>query len=220
MPVCNGWWWKRSGVLWRWMLIGWNPMRRSFEWWVQNGHNTVRPCISRHSSFDVTNMKSRAIRELASAYTKLFELRLCDTQENHIAETTTVVNITIRPQCPQPSTITISYEPCSDVNSDIQRAPIARQHSATYIAHRFLALDAWFSSLFCWETGRWETYPGRSHGCVEETVKALVPFMLPLVNQYVAHDTVLGSRRIHHPDLSSTNIMFDADTENFDWDHW
>ena len=76
-------------------------------------------------------MKSRAIHELASAYTKLFELRRCDTQENHIAETTTMINI-----------ITISYEPCSDVNSDIQRAPIARQRSATYIAHRFLALDA------------------------------------------------------------------------------
>ena len=93
-------------------------------------------------AFDVTKMKSRAIRELASAYTKLFELRLCDTQENHIAETTTVVNITIRPQCPQPSTVTISYEPCSDVNSDIQRARNAQQGTATYIAHRFLALDA------------------------------------------------------------------------------
>ena len=43
-------------------------------------------------------------------------------------------------------------------------------------------------------------------------LKALVPFLLPPVNQYVAHNTLLGSRRIHHPDLSLTNVMLDADT--------
>ena len=43
-------------------------------------------------------------------------------------------------------------------------------------------------------------------------LKALVHFMLPPVNQYMAHDTVLGSRRIYHPDMSSTRVMFDADT--------
>jgi hypothetical protein len=43
-------------------------------------------------------------------------------------------------------------------------------------------------------------------------LKAPVPFMLPPVNQYMAYDTVLGSRRTHHNDLSSTNVMLDADT--------
>jgi hypothetical protein len=102
--------------------------------------------------------------------------------------------------------ITISYEPCSDVNSDIQRARNARQSTATYIAHRF-----WHDSIFSAEKLAEQDIPADHMDALRKS-KALVPFMLPPVNQYMAYDTVLGSRRIHHNDLSSTNVMLDADT--------
>ena len=155
-------------------------------------------------------MKSRAIRELASAYAKLFELHLDDSHGNHILDdnhqhhhSTTM---------PKDFDITISYEPSSDddVNSDLQRARNARQRTATYIAHRFWHLmhDSPFSAEY--NATKYNIPADHMDGL--RKLKALVPFLLPPVDQYVAHNTVLGSRRIHHPDLSSTNIMLDSNT--------
>ena len=155
-------------------------------------------------------MKSRAIRELASAYTKLFELRLENSYGNHITDdnhqhhhSTTM---------PKAFDITISYEPSSDddVNSDVQRARNARQRTATYIAHRFW--DLMHDSPFSAENNAKKYNIPADHMDAMRKLKALVPFLLPPVDQYVAHDSVLGSRRIHHPDLSSTNVMLDVDT--------
>ena len=153
-------------------------------------------------------MKSRALRELGSAYAKLFELRLCDSLGNHIADD----NHQHHHSTPMPTAfdITISYEPCSDVNSDIQRARTARQSTATYIAHLFWHLM--HDSPYSAEIKAAEQNTPPDHMDALRKLKALVPFILPPVDQYMAHDTVLGSRRIHHTDLSSTNIMFDADT--------
>ena len=151
-------------------------------------------------------MKSRAIRELASAQAKLFELPPCDSQGNHTADDNHQHHHSI--SMPAAFDITISYEPCSDVDSDIQRARNARQRTATYIAHRFWHLM--HDSPFSAEKMAEKNIPA-DHMDALRKLKALVPFMLPPVSQYMAHDTVLGSRRIHHPDLSSTNVMFDAD---------
>jgi hypothetical protein len=113
---------------------------------------------------------------------------------------------------PKAFDITISYEPSSDVNPDIQRARNARQRTATYLAHRFW--HEMHDSRFCGEilaTDSEYNIPA-DHMDAMRKMRHLVPFLLPSVDQYVAHDTVLGSRRIYHPDLSSTNIMFDTDT--------
>jgi len=152
-------------------------------------------------------MKSRAIRELASAYAKLFELRLCDSHGNHIADDNHQHHHST--SMPKAFDITISYEPCSDVNSDLQRARNARQRTATYIAHRFWHLM--HDSPFSAEKLAEKRIP-TDHMDALRKLKALVPFILPPVDQYMAHNTVLGSRRIYHPDLSSTNVMLDAHT--------
>ena len=153
-------------------------------------------------------MKSRALRELASAYVKIFELPLDDSHGNQIGDdnhqhhhSTTM---------PKDFDITITYEPCSDVNSDIQRARNARQRTATYIAHRFWHLM--HDSPFSAEKMATKYIVCSDHMDALRKLKDLVPFLLPPVDQYVTHNTVLGSRRIHHPDLSSTNVMLDADT--------
>ena len=153
-------------------------------------------------------MKSRAIRELASANVKLFELRLDDSRENYIADDNHQHHH--RTPMPEAFDITISYEPSSDLNSDVQRARNARQRSATYIAHRFW--HKMYDSPFAADKMATKYNIPAAHMDALRKLKALVPFLLPPVDQYVAHDTVLGSRRIHHPDLSSTNVMLDTDT--------
>ena len=152
-------------------------------------------------------MKSRAIRELASAYARLFELCLSDSHGNHIADDNHQHHHST--SMPKAFDITISYEPRSAVNSDLQRARNARQCTATYIAHRFWHLM--HDSPFSAEKLAEKRIPP-NHMDALRKLKALVPFVLPPVDQYMAHDTVLGSRRIHHPDLSSTNVMLDAQT--------
>ena len=153
-------------------------------------------------------MKSRALRELASAYVKLFELPLDDSLGNHIGDDDHQHHHSTA--MPKTFDITISYEPCSEVNSDIQRARNARQRTATYIAHRFWHLM--HDSPFSAEIMATKYNIPADHMDALIKLKALVPFLLPPVDQYVTHDTVLGSRRIYHPDLSSTNIMLDTDT--------
>ena len=153
-------------------------------------------------------MKSRANHDLASAYVKLFELRLDESFGNHIADDNHQHHHTTA--MPKAFDITISYEPSSDLNSEVQRARNARQRTATYIAHRFWH---WMhDSPFSADNMATKYNIPSDHMDALRKLKALVPFLLPPVDQYVAHDTVLGSRRIHHPDLSSTNVMLDTET--------
>jgi len=118
---------------------------------------------------------SRAIRELASAYAKLFELRLDDSHGNHFADddhqhhhSTTI---------PKAFDITISYEPSSDVSSDVQRARNARQCTATYIAHRFWHLM--HDSPFSGENMAKKYNIPADHMDALRKLTALVPFILP-----------------------------------------
>ena len=156
-------------------------------------------------------MKSRAIRELASAHAKLFKILLSDSHGNHIADdnhqhhhSTTMSKV---------FDITISYEPCSDVNSDVQRTRNARRCTATYtsrIAHRFWNLmhDSPFSAENL----------AKKHNIPADhmrKLKVLVPFLLPPVNQYVVHNTVLEFITMIFRRLTSSLTPI----QGSDWDH-
>ncbi|KAF8803404.1 hypothetical protein BYT27DRAFT_7260146 [Phlegmacium glaucopus] len=164
-----------------------------------NGQQRGRVATDNNHDDDGSTPLTGVLRELASAYAKLFELHLCDSHGNHIADD----NHQHHHSTPMPMAfdITISYEPCSDVNSDIQRACNARQSTATYIAHRFWHLM--HDSPFSAEKLAEQHIPA-DHMDALRKLKALVPFILLPVNQYMAYNTVLESRRIHHTDLSST----------------
>ncbi|KAF9069275.1 hypothetical protein BDP27DRAFT_1325912 [Rhodocollybia butyracea] len=95
----------------------------------------------------------------------------------------------------------------------IIRARRLRQETATFLAHRFWRKmhDSQYST-----ESMIVSYPEMPSLELELPVlhklKALVPALIPSVEEYLLDDGLLGSKRLHHYDPSVTNIMVDPVT--------
>lgn len=100
---------------------------------------------------------------------------------------------------------------------EVLRARQTRQETATYVAHIFW--KAMHDSKFSAEHPHFPKETLR----VLHRLKALVPFVIPKVDQFIANDGFLGTRKFHHYDPSISNIMLDPQTGEIsgivDWEN-
>ncbi|KAF9069278.1 hypothetical protein BDP27DRAFT_1421242 [Rhodocollybia butyracea] len=168
------------------------------------------------------NMKTFQ-KQLATSYVHIFDTPIPDSLSKMFEE-----EYQHHHKDPMPAAFDIKLQYDSptleSIDPAVIRARDLRQETATFLAHRFWHLmhDGQYSA-----EGIVLSYPEMPVLELElpilHKLKALVPALIPSVEEYLLDDGLLGSKSLHHYDPSVTNIMVDPVTAQLtgiiDWEN-